>query len=77
MVKGPSAQPLAVNLPKAPSYYRACFEKLTDIPIEKLSRERVVLLVADLRKSEMAKSRCGKDLLAWYSTVRAAYMKAK
>lgn len=64
---------LGVALPHAPAYYEACFKKLTDIPTGTLTRSKVVVLVAELRKSELAKSRCGKDLLAWYGTVVKAY----
>lgn len=63
----------SVQLPHAPSYYLACFKKLTPIPVSDLTREKVVELVAELRRSELAKSQCGKDLLAWYETVRASY----
>jgi hypothetical protein len=66
---------LGVTLPKAPAHYEACFKKLSDIPTGTLTRSKVVALVAELRKSELAKSRCGKDLLAWYSAVQKAYKK--
>ena len=71
----PRVQKATVNLPHTPSYYRACFSKLTPIPIGTLTRQKVVRLVAVLRRSEKAKSQCGKDLLAWYDTVRLTYAK--
>ena len=64
-----------VSLPHPPAYYKACFEKLTPIPAGDLTRADVVRLVAQLRHSELAKSRCGKDLLNWYDTVVVAYGK--
>jgi len=66
----PSAK---VGLPAAPAHYVACFKKLTDIPVGSLTRDKVVQLVAKLRHSELAKSQCGKDLLAWYATVKTAF----
>jgi len=65
----------SVKLPEAPGYYAACFTKLTNIPATNLTRDRVIKLVAELRRSELRHSQCGKDLLAWYATVRTAYGK--
>lgn len=62
-----------ISLPKAPEYYAQCFKKLTPIPLETLTRADVVRLAAELRRSELRHSKCGKDLLKWYATVRAAY----
>jgi hypothetical protein len=62
-----------VRLPLPPAHYLACFRALTPIPVESLTRERVARLIADLRRSELAKSACGQDLLDWYGRVRAAY----
>ena len=67
------AFPPGVKLPFAPSHYVTCFKSMTTIPVESLTRDKVVRLVADLRKSELAKSRCGTDLLDWYDRVRVAY----
>lgn len=67
------AIPPGVKLPHAPTHYLACFKQLTPIPVESLTRDKVVRLVAELRKSELAKSRCGKDLLDWYARVQTAY----
>jgi len=67
------AFPPGVKLPHAPSHYLTCFKSMTTIPVESLTRDKVVRLVADLRKSELAKSRCGQDLLDWYDRVRVAY----
>lgn len=72
-----AAFPPGVNLPHAPSHYLTCFKSMTTIPVESLTRDKVVRLVADLRKSELAKSRCGQDLLDWYARVRAAYAPKK
>lgn len=75
IISQPGKPDISVQLPKAPDYYRACFAALTKEPVGSLTRERVVVLVAQLRQSEKRKSQCGKDLLAWYETVRVAYAK--
>lgn len=64
---------VSVQLPKAPDYYAACFDKLTDIPRSSLTRPMVVKLIGQLRQSELRKTQCGKDLLDWYERVRLAY----
>lgn len=69
--------PPGVNLPYAPQHYVDCFNKLTPIPIKTLDKQMVVKLIADLRRSELAQSQCGKDLLAWYDKVRVAYAPKK
>ena len=75
VVDNPGKPSVSVSLPNAPAYYSRCFAELTTIPQSKLTRDKVVILVAQLRKSEKRHSKCGKDLLAWYETVRTAYMK--
>ena len=72
-----AAFPPGVKLPFAPSHYVTCFKSMTTIPVESLTRDKIVRLVADLRKSELAKSRCGSDLLDWYARVRVAYAPKK
>ncbi|ODA67693.1 hypothetical protein A7A08_01728 [Methyloligella halotolerans] len=67
------APDVSVQLPKAPDYYAACFEKLTDIPRDRLTRPMAVRLIGQIRQSELRKTRCGKDLLDWYARVRLAY----
>lgn len=74
-VREPGKPAVTVNLPKPSAYYLACFNKLTPIPTSDLTREKVILLVAELRKSEKAKSQCGKDLLDWYERIRIATAK--
>jgi hypothetical protein len=74
--KEQDAPDVSVQLPKAPEHYAACFDKLTDIPREKLTRSLVVKLIGELRQSELRKTQCGKDLLDWYDRVRLAYGRA-
>ncbi len=66
------APPPNLSLPKAPDYYRLCFAKLTNIPKgTALTRDMIVALVAELRRSEKRLSQCGKDLLKLYDMVVA------
>ena len=76
MVDNPGKPSVSVSLPKAPAYYERCFAELTDIPVGTLTRDKVVILVAELRRSEKRHSKCGRDLLRWYETVRSGYAKS-
>jgi hypothetical protein len=68
-----SSQRLA-KLPHPPSYIVQCFEKVTQVPTENLqTREQVMHLITNLRRSEVNKHRCGKDMLTWYDQVRRTY----
>lgn len=65
-----------VNLAVVPADLRLCFDRLVPIPPQgKMSAQQVARLVADLRRSEVAKSRCGKRLLSWYDKQAAVYSK--
>lgn len=59
---------ISVHLPPAPGDVQACFSRLVKVPTgDTMSRQQVVKLVADLKQSELAKSLCGRRLLAWYA----------
>ena len=61
-------------LPHPPAYIVKCFEEVTQVPTASLqSREQVMGLIASLRRSEVNKHRCGKDMLQWYDKVRVTY----
>jgi hypothetical protein len=75
-----------MRLAAPPAHIEQCFEKLTDIPVARveaaaaqaatdpaaarrlnaMAREFIV----KLRRSEKAKSRCGKQMLAFYDRVK-------
>ena len=38
-----------------------------------MSKKDVVRLIADLKRSETAKSQCGKRLIQWYDTQREVF----
>jgi hypothetical protein len=68
-----TSQKLA-KLPHPPSYIVKCFEAVTEVPTESLkTRQQVLNLISTLRRSEVAKHRCGKDMLTWYDKVRRTY----
>jgi hypothetical protein len=55
------------SLSPVPRDLRSCFNKLTPMPPEgALSKGETIKLIATLRKSEVAKSQCGKRLIAFY-----------
>jgi hypothetical protein len=66
--------PVATILPHIPAKYRVCADPIL-LPKGQLSRSDVAKLVADLRRSELAKSDCIKGLIAWYDKVRVSYAK--
>lgn len=58
-----------ISLAPIPADMRTCFVKLTGAPMPGAMDSRaIVRLIADLRKSEKAKSACGVRLLKLYDT---------
>lgn len=54
-------------LSPVPRDLRVCFNRLTPMPPEgPMSKSQTIALIAALRKSEVAKSQCGKRLIAFY-----------
>lgn len=64
--------PVSTILPQIPAKYRTCADPIL-LPKGEVSRSDVVKLVADLRRSELAKSGCIKGLIAWYDNVKKSY----
>lgn len=55
---------------EVPEDLRTCFDTLTPAPTQQtMSASDMFKLVAELRKSEVEKSICGKRLLSWVDTV--------
>jgi hypothetical protein len=51
-----------------------CFDKLVPAPKRgEMRKSDMLRLIADLKRSEMAKSECGKRLLSFYETQRAVF----
>ena len=77
-VNNPGKPSVSVSLPKAPQYYHACFAKLAPASQQgrPLTRAAVVSLIGKLNASNARYSKCGRDLLKWYATIRTAYAKA-
>jgi hypothetical protein len=53
-----------------PARIEQCFGTLTKIPVKNMSGAELTKLVVKLRHSEVQKSRCGRDVVTWYSGVR-------
>lgn len=62
----------AANLPPVPGYLRRCFNEVVVIPGERgtpLTREQAVTTLGELSASELRKTDCGRQLLAFYDDV--------
>lgn len=58
-----------ITLAPVPGDLRVCFGRFVPAPKPgALSKREVAALIAELKKSELTKSRCGKRLIAWYET---------
>lgn len=65
---GPSG-PKPSTLPPIPADLPVCFDKMTEAPAAgDLSKADVLRKIAELRRSEVEKSLCGKRLIAFYET---------
>jgi hypothetical protein len=59
------------KLPALPADLAGCFDRLVGAPAKgALTQGQVFTLIAELRKSEAAKSQCGKRLIAFYDGLR-------
>lgn len=68
------SEDVSVKLPSIPQYYIDCFKKEVKIPKgEPLTRDKIIHLIAEFVQSDRGKSQCGKDLVAWYNTVKKQY----
>jgi hypothetical protein len=64
-----SGTPNSVKLAAVPSDIRVCFNRLVPAPARgEMKQSDMLRLVADLKRSELKKSECGKRLLAFYDT---------
>jgi hypothetical protein len=52
-----------------PAGVEACFAKYVKLPPGPLNRKAVVRLIAELKRSEVAKSQCGRRLLGFYNSI--------
>lgn len=61
----------SASLGPLPADLKTCFDRIVPRPGQpgtELTRQQIWRLVGDFRKSEIAKSQCGKRLIAWYET---------
>jgi hypothetical protein len=59
------------SLGPLPAELKTCFDQIVPAPGKpgtELTKQQMARLVADLKKSELAKSQCGKRLIAYYET---------
>ena len=62
------------SLSPIPADIKTCFDYLVPKPpAGALSKKQVVAVIADLKKSELRQSQCGKRLIAWYETQAAIF----
>ena len=52
-------------LEKMPAHYRACAEKVVNIPDGPLTYKQLLRLTVELRKSELKQNRCLRSAIAW------------
>lgn len=65
-----------ISLAAVPGDIRACFTRMTGAPMPgTMTQRQIVQLVTDLRRSERAKTQCGRRLLNIYDTQANAYGK--
>lgn len=63
--------PVRQRLAEIPSDIKTCFDQVVPRPPKgDLTREDIIRLIGDFKKSEAAKSRCGKRLIAFYEAQR-------
>lgn len=64
------------GLAPLPSDLKLCFSATVAAPpAGELTRQAVFRLIADLKKSELAKTGCGRRLISWYETQAEVYAK--
>jgi hypothetical protein len=65
-----------IKLADIPPDIRACLAKEVPAPLPgEMTRERASKLIFAFRKSDYAKSKCGKRLIAWYDAQARAFRK--
>lgn len=68
----PEAPVVRPDLPAVPAHLRECFDGVTTLPSDNQWTSEVVGdVIATLRVSELAKTDCGRQLLAFYDDLRA------
>ena len=58
-------------LPAVPSHLRVCFQTVTGLPAGDWTVAQTAEVVGKLRKSELDKTDCGRQLLQFYDEVAA------
>jgi hypothetical protein len=72
----PVAKDSRVQLAVVPGDIRACLKKeMAPPPPNAKTREEVAEYIAAFRKHDVAKTHCGKRVIAWYDAQAARYAK--
>ena len=78
MLTGCAASGGKPSLPPVPGDIKVCFDRLVPKPkAGALTKRDVFRIIADLKRSELEKSSCGKRLIAWYEAQAKVYGGAK
>jgi hypothetical protein len=67
-------KPARVAMPSVPHELRTCFEEVFSLPGKRgagWTNEQAISIIGGLRDSELAKTDCGRRLLAFYDDVAA------
>lgn len=58
-----------------PTHLRVCFQQVTGLPAGEWTSARTAEVIGKLRKSELDKTDCGRQLLQFYDDVSAGRRK--
>lgn len=59
--------------PRLPTHLEFCFGEKTRLPEPPWTKAVVTKIITDLRRSEIGRTNCGRQLIEFYNGVRAAY----
>lgn len=62
-------------LPAVPTHLRTCFQQVTGLPAGAWTSAQTAEVIGKLRKSELDKTDCGRQLLQFYDEVAAGRCK--
>jgi hypothetical protein len=73
-----AAPPVKPDLPPVPTHIKNCFASTVALPKEdEWNNAKVAEVIARLRQSELAKTRCGRQLIAYYEDLRRGLAQEK
>ena len=73
-----TAPPVKPDLPAVPTHIKNCFASTVTLPKDgEWDNAKVAEVIAKLRQSELAKTRCGRQLIAYYEDLRKGLAEPK